>query len=63
MLSCCRSWTCVYSLPTSGDPSALAAGVVRLLLYYDHPTGSGWSGLFQISSEILEDFLYFSHLS
>lgn len=62
-LSCCRSWTCVYSLPISGHPSALASTLVRLLLFYDHPFGSRWAGPFQVYSEILEDFPYFSHLS
>lgn len=49
MLSHCRPWPCVHSLPTSSDPSSLASGLVRVLLCHDHLVGNRWSGQLQSS--------------
>lgn len=49
LVSCFRSRACVYRLPTSSDTSAVASGLVRVLLRHDHLIRNRRSGQLQPS--------------
>lgn len=49
LLSLCRPWPGVHSLPTSCDPSPVASTLVRVLLLHDHLVRNWRSGQLQPS--------------
>lgn len=47
LVSLCRPRPCVHSLPTSCDPSAMASGLVHVLLLHDHHVRNRRTGQLQ----------------
>lgn len=49
MFSLCRPWPCLYCIPTSCDPSAMASVLVCVLLHHDYLIRNRQSGQLQPS--------------
>lgn len=63
MVSLCRPWPCLHSIPTSCDLAAMASGLVRVLLHHDHPVRNRRAGQLQpyacLKENVLQCCLFF----